>query len=207
MITLDPHVYRVGPNEGKGQSLEDLDAPASLRRYVEPWLSAVVQSEHLSLLLGSGFGISLAGAAGGTATSMGPVDWQELPYAAAVERHAEKVAAKCNRGAPNIEDQLRAAFQLLGGLEVMGDVEAARWKDAIDDRLGQFLASILELERSIKDAHGERRETVDSLLTSFLLSFASRAATRDRLNVFTTNYDRLVELAVTLPASAPLIVS
>jgi hypothetical protein len=30
-------------------------------------------------------------------------------------------------------------------------------------------------------------------LTSFLLSFASRAATRERLHIFTTNYDRLIE--------------
>src|SRR5205823_9231741 len=31
------------------------------------------------------------------------------------------------------------------------------------------------------------------LLASFLLSFASRAGTRDRLQLFTTNYDRFVE--------------
>jgi hypothetical protein len=33
----------------------------------------------------------------------------------------------------------------------------------------------------------------EHLLTSFLLSFASRTASRERLHVFTTNYDRLVE--------------
>jgi len=33
----------------------------------------------------------------------------------------------------------------------------------------------------------------EGLLVSFLLSFASRAATRERLNLFTTNYDRLIE--------------
>lgn len=31
------------------------------------------------------------------------------------------------------------------------------------------------------------------MLQSFLLSFASRAASRERLHVFTTNYDRLIE--------------
>src|SRR4029077_18383624 len=37
------------------------------------------------------------------------------------------------------------------------------------------------------------RETAEAKLQSFLLSFASRAASRERLHVFTTNYERLIE--------------
>jgi hypothetical protein len=36
-------------------------------------------------------------------------------------------------------------------------------------------------------------DAAQGALQSFLLSFASRAASRERLHVFTTNYDRLIE--------------
>ncbi|MBE8233381.1 MAG: fibronectin-binding protein (FBP), partial [Endozoicomonadaceae bacterium] len=42
----------------------------------------------------------------------------------------------------------------------------------------------------------ENKVSIDGeleLLTSFLLALANRPATRDRLNIFTTNYDRLIE--------------
>jgi hypothetical protein len=39
---------------------------------------------------------------------------------------------------------------------------------------------------------------------SFLLSFASRAASRDRLNLFTTNYDRLIEYGCDLVGLRPV---
>jgi hypothetical protein len=42
-----------------------------------------------------------------------------------------------------------------------------------------------------KDA--DARNHAAALLQSFLLSFASRTASRERLHIFTTNYDRLIE--------------
>jgi hypothetical protein len=39
----------------------------------------------------------------------------------------------------------------------------------------------------------EKERAFRDLLSSFLLSFASRTATRDRLHLFTTNYDRIIE--------------
>jgi hypothetical protein len=37
------------------------------RKRIEPWLSALFQSEHLNLLVGSGFSLGLASAAGAAA--------------------------------------------------------------------------------------------------------------------------------------------
>ncbi len=59
--------------------------------------------------------------------------------------------------------------------------------------LRKFAASILEGERQLAVAKPEHREKAFNYLVSFLMSFASRSGTRDRLNIFTTNYDRLIE--------------
>jgi len=98
------------------------------------------------------------------------------------------------RGKPNFEDQLRSALALLNGLEVINEKEAEVFKKAIGKHLSEFLTSLLKTESDIatgKDAHSQQR--AKSALQSFLLSFASRAASRERLHVFTVNYDRLIE--------------
>src|SRR4030095_308421 len=105
------HFYRVGPS-----TFESADKPADdievHRRKIEPWLSAVFQSEHLSLLLGSGFSIGIAGACGAKSAGMDPVKFA-CELADKVDAFAKSSAKKCGRGKPNIEDQIRAATQLL----------------------------------------------------------------------------------------------
>jgi hypothetical protein len=59
--------------------------------------------------------------------------------------------------------------------------------------LREFLISLLKTEAGIVGATKEKRTQAEGVLQSFLLSFASRAASRERLHVFTTNYDRLIE--------------
>jgi hypothetical protein len=192
MNSLNPHIYRCGPNERFDLSDADFDDPSTFRKDIEPWLTAVFQSEHLSLLLGSGFTCGVALASGGRPVDMSKCTWGcELKEK--VDSHAETNAQHCGRGSANIEDQVRAAMQLQVGLEVMGDTRAAVWKAEIDKQLKRFLDSILDSERSIREADGEKKQNAEDLLVSFLLSFASRAATRERLNLFTTNYDRLIE--------------
>lgn len=110
-----------------------------------------------------------------------------------VDKCAEQSAKTCGRGSANIEDQMCAAMQLEAGLTVMGDTRATLWKTEIDNQLKCFMGSILESERSIRQAEANQKEKADDLLVSFLLSFASRTATRERFNLFTTNYDRLIE--------------
>lgn len=192
MINLNHHVYRCGPNGSSDLSDEDLKDTDKLRKHVEPWLTAVFQSEHLSVLLGSGFTRGVASAAGGKAADMSNCTWRN-DLKDKVDQYAQQSARACGRGLANIEDQLRAAMQLQAGLMVMGDKRAAAWRTEIDGQLKCFMDSILESERSIRNAEAEKKEKSEDLLVSFLLSFASRTATRERLNLFTTNYDRLIE--------------
>lgn len=192
MINLNPHIYRCGPNEGNSFSSKDFDDTSKFRKDIEPWLTAVFQSEHLSLLLGNGFTSGIALASGGKPTDMSKCEW-DCELKDEVNKNAHQASKLCGRGSANIEDQIRSAMQLLSGLNVMGDVRAHTWKAEIDKKLTSFMDSILETERSIVKAEAKNRDIGDDLLVSFLLSFASRTATRERLNLFTTNYDRLIE--------------
>jgi len=192
MDSLHPHIFRCGPNERFDLSDADVGNPSQFRKHAEPWLTAVFQSEHLSLLAGSGLPTAVALACGGKPADMSKCTWVcELKEK--VDSFADKHAERCGRGSANIEDQFLAAMQLRAGLSVMEDARADRWKAEIDKQLKTFLGGVLHSERSIADASDERRQFGDDLLVSFLLSFASRAATRERLNLFTTNYDRLIE--------------
>lgn len=191
------HFYRVGAHSASldtapanANELEEFIAAS--RKRIEPWLSAVFQAEHLNLLIGSGFTSAIAAVARAAATSMSRVtfggDFDKL-----IDPHAEAKAKEMGRGSPNIEDQFRSALALLEGLSVMYPPEAQKLKGLMDAQLSTFLSSLLATERGIASATGEHRVKAHTLLQSFLLSFASRAASRERLHVFTTNYDRLIE--------------
>ena len=162
---------------------------AKSRRHIEPWLAAVFQAEHLSLLLGSGFTTSIALKAGADATGMETAQ-SESQYADQIMKHAAESSERMGRGDPNIEDQMRTAIALWEGLRIIDVAEANLLKSDLDRWIDSFLKSLLSTERGIRDATDG---IATSLLQSFLLSFASRAASRERLNIFTTNYDRLIE--------------
>jgi SIR2-like domain len=188
-----PHFYRVG------SASAELDAPPEKieihRKNIEPWLSAVFQSEHLSLLVGSGLPSAVA-----AISKTKPVGMQTIQFKCELEDNvnefARDSARRCGRGEPNFEDQMRAALALLAGLEVTNDSRASAWQKAINGALSKFLLSILEGEGELRRAfEGDSAPGRDGcqMLSSFLISFASRTATRERLNLFTTNYDRLLE--------------
>ncbi len=197
------HGYKVGAHQ---KWFDDADVPSEAdalddfaikaRKQIEPWLSALCQSDHLILLLGSGFTKSIANLAGATATDMARLSFG-TKYDASIDAHAEASAKQMGRGAPNLEDQLRSALSLLEGLKVIGksvasDTESV--KNAIDTQMLDFLTSLLETEAGISKGNTEKERTTAAVhLQSFLLSFASRAASRERLQIVTTNYDRLVE--------------
>ena len=128
-------------------------------------------------------------------------------HSAEVERTACASAERIGRTAPNIEDRIRAALQLIGGLEVLGDAAAKTWVSALDEALLGLVHDVLRSEREVDDAvRAGSTEGVlaHRLLVSFLLTFASRTASRERLNLFTTNYDRLVEFGCDLAGLRPL---
>jgi hypothetical protein len=187
----------------KGDESFDTD---KLRPRIEPWLTALVQSEHLSLLLGSGL-----------THAVHYLEYQEdkkLPgmekaefsvFQSQIDEAATATAKAAERDKANFEDQIRVANELLSGLKhycpesdtsaESGDLrkEIGKLGQDISQALNDFARSILEGERSIASADESRREEAFGYLVSFLMSFASRTGTRDRLQIFTTNYDRLLE--------------
>jgi hypothetical protein len=114
-------------------------------------------------------------------------------YGSQIDAHAKKTAALMKRGGANIEDQFRSALALADGLTVIDPVAAESLNTKIGECLTDFLKSILETEAGLKAAAPKKRDKAQAALQSFLLSFASRAASRERLHLFTTNYDRLIE--------------
>jgi hypothetical protein len=189
-----PHCYRVGPKGNSYVTHEDID-PAKLRHDIEPWLSAVFQSEHLSLLVGNGLSTAVSYAAKANSASM---DFPEFDCDLndEIDKYAAKNSKMIGRGKPNFEDKIRVASQLIFGLQILKDDRSKDVRKSLNKALREFVNSILETEEGIIDAIEEEAEEgrhAKDLLESFLLSFASRSASRERLHIFTTNYDRLIE--------------
>jgi hypothetical protein len=88
---------------------------------------------------------------------------------------------------------------LLRGTEIIkrGDPDfkekAKELNNDLNQILNDFATSILTGENELITAKAEKLEKAFNYLVSFLMSFASRTGTRDRLQIFTTNYDRFVE--------------
>lgn len=213
---------------GKSPSKIDL---ATLRSGIEPWLTSLFQSEHLSLLVGTGLSYSLSTLAStsvmteetsvmvaetseqaptdGKKTSMDIPALTSEKYREIVLSSVKEIATKGRRGNANIEDTIRVINELLRGLEILGHSKAegeltpeqaafTELKDNLEQIIFEFTTSISEIERSIATAEQSRREEAFGYLVNFLMSFASRSGTRERLNIFTTNYDRLIEAGAEL---------
>jgi hypothetical protein len=194
---------------GADDLLEAADGDGSAevhRKRIEPWLSALFQSEHLNLLLGSGFSLGLAGAAGADGLSMTMTSIHP-EFDTFIDRAAAETANRMGRGKPNIEDQFRSALALEAGLGVLNDARHGALTSHIHRAFAQFANNIVSMEQGIASA-GERSEAnkikFERLLSEFLLSFSSRTASRDRLHIFTTNYDRLIERGFDLIAARPI---
>ena len=157
-----------------------------LRDRIEPWLTALFQSEHLNLLCGSGLSSAVSFAAGcnGGAT-MAKAEFSV--FRDEITKCA-KIKAKCaGRDEGNIEDQIRTAIELLRGLEIQGSDKAFSLQTDLNNILDAFSQSILRAENDIANADSAKRNDALNILVNFLLSFASRSGSRERLNVFTTN--------------------
>lgn len=180
-----------------------------IREKVEPWLTAVFQSEHLSLLVGSGLSIALTG----SGSMMKRIDFNGN-YKERIKNKADEEVKTIGRGEANFEDDLRVAIELLKGYEIIREKEKDKLRDEINTQLKKLLDSILinekkfldkidnKAERNANESSNEisntnnqiaKKKNLLLLLEQFLLSFSTRTATRDRLNIFTTNYDRFIE--------------
>lgn len=173
----------------------------TLRPRIEPWLTALVQSEHLSLLIGSGLTRAVHGMASTESIAwMNDIQFSVLNDE--ITSEAKRLAKVAGRECGNFEDQIRVASELLRGLEIMQnkgadgdseDNEVLKLRKELSCALVSFAASILRGELDLFSSSDEKRELAFNYLVSFLTSFASRSGTRERLNLFTTNYDRYIE--------------
>jgi len=177
--------------------------PAKLRSRIEPWLTALFQSEHLSLLVGSGLSRALHMMA--TGKDIATMDLTKFKdYDTEINTEAKKTAGETGRESGNIEDQIRVANELLRGLEILAASDetiterTTNLKKEIKSVLDRFVASILKSENELIVSKKKDIEQAFNYLVSFLMSFASRTGTRDRLHIFTTNYDRFIEAGAEL---------
>jgi hypothetical protein len=168
--------------------------PIELRKRIEPWLTAVFQSEHLSLLLGTGLTAGVCKEADVSPKAMQRINFESFEYKDKISAYADKSADSFERGCANFEDDFRSAMELLNGLLILDDDKSSALKDIINKKLIEFVKGLTENERSVIES-SKCKDAID-LLKRFLISFSSRTATRDRLHIFTTNYDRFVEYAL-----------
>src|SRR5207248_1853082 len=142
---------------------DEVFGPERLRPRIEPWLTALCQSEHLSLLLGSGLGhavyqMATNKALPGMATANFGDEQENIKAA------ANKSAVAAGRGVGNLEDQFRAATELLRGLEIIAvsnneaKAKAEALAKTIADVLTAFAEGVLESEKGVLAAQNEDRE-------------------------------------------------
>lgn len=174
---------------------ENVFSVAELRNRIEPWLTSLFQSEHLSLLVGSGLSTAIQNIACDAADNgMGAFE-PRSKYADRIIKMAKESAKKSGRGEePNFEDYIRVMTELLRGLEIIGnETDTEELREELKNAIEDFTNNITAIEKSIATSDEKNKERAFNNLVMFLLSFASRTGTRDRLNIFTTNYDRILE--------------
>lgn len=171
----------------------------ALRKHIEPWLTALFQSEHLSFLAGSGLTHAVHKMATGKLAAGMSGEVTNGDCKDKIVSAADESAREAGREKSNIEDQIRVANELLRGMEIDQQKDKAdALRREISDALNSLATAILQSEMNIAEAGEDKRERAFNALISLLMSFSSRTGTRDRLNIFTTNYDRLIEAGAEL---------
>ena len=98
---------------------EDEITPDSLRSRIEPWLTALFQSEHLNLLLGAGLSTAVQqSATGKPPQGMGWITDLKV-CKAEIDSYVTTTAKASGRNDGNIEDQIRSINELIKGLEIL----------------------------------------------------------------------------------------
>lgn len=173
-------ILRIANEDIKLEDYKDGYDNEKLRSKIEPWLTAVFQSEHFSLLCGSGLTIALTGKGGFPNINF-------TTFKEKIKSNAKEEATNFGRGDPNFEDYLRVAIDLYRGLKITRKREPKNLLKEINNNFVNILKYVLSAENNFLNGNN------NLLLKRFLLSFASRTASRERLNIFTTNYDRIIE--------------
>lgn len=176
--------------------------PKDLRQRIEPWLTSLFQSEHLSLLVGSG----LTQAVHKLASNKDMRGMEQVNFKIfdkEIKQAVKSTSEKAGRGEGNFEDQIRVANDLLKGLTIVNSKKSEtsspfseenikKLEKALDNMIGEIASLILEGEANLRFSGTEGDKAINYLV-NFLMSFASRSGARERLHIFTTNYDRYIE--------------
>ena len=124
LILINPNGEVVNPEKcswapNKGKTVNN----SVFRSRIEPWLTSLFQSEHLSLLCGSGItnAISILSGAG-SGTTMGGTTFSN--YKNEIDATVKSSAKASGREEGNIEDQIRTANDLLRGLKILGKTDS-----------------------------------------------------------------------------------
>lgn len=180
----------------------DSKESSELRQGIEPWLTSLFQSEHLSLLVGSGLTMAVETMARGELTDCMRAPVLETDLVDEIASSAKISALNNNRGESNVEDFIRVIGDLLRGLEILRydcsenkneKDQYTQLKEDYEKIIREFADDVSSIEMGIATAKIEKRNEAFRYLVNFLMSFASRVGTRERLEIFTTNYDRLIE--------------
>lgn len=201
--TVDPEITNWVRIDGESLELSaDATRAPGLSQRSSAWLSRLFQVDHVAILLGSGFTIGAAGLLGVDAPSMAKVN-NFGEFQGKIDQRADVTAKTMGRNYGNLEDQLRAALELHTGLTILEEPKAADLLKAINEILLLLLRDILRTEREVSAKldppfEGEESEFKARrflrVLQSFLLSFSGvPQPTKQRLEIFTTNYDRFAE--------------
>ena len=140
---------------------------AKLRERIEPWLTALFQSEHFAVLVGSGLTHAVHHlATGESLPGMSTVTVSE--FGKEKNAAAKKSAEAAGRKNGNIEDQLRVAGELLRGLEIISETEPkganglgkkrAVLEGELTGMLKSFAESVLKGENGLITAKEKDRE-------------------------------------------------
>lgn len=192
----EKHILKTSTKLVCTSDIEEINTEV-LKKEVEPWLSAIFQSEHISLLIGTGLTSAVSFTSGVIPQEMSRLAL-ENGLGEKIKTKADETSEKMNRGEANIEDDIRIALELINGLKILDDDRHTTLERELNTKLLAFIQAILKTERDFitkLNDDDEKAILAFNLLKSFILSFTSRAASRERLNLFTTNYDRFIELA------------
>ena len=146
---------------------------AELRNIVEPWLTALFQSEHLTLLTGAGISSAVHFlATGNSGAGMGCMEFSS--YANEIKISSKESAIRSGRGEANIEDEIRTLNELIRGLEIVVSTGAKpkieekieSLKKDLETGITKFANAVLESERNIVSS--EKEEPAEYLM-NFLL--------------------------------------
>lgn len=197
----DEKEFSINPIQNPDWCSNSLCTKSELRSRIEPWLTSLFQSEHLSLLVGSGLSTAIQHEVCDSPDNGMNSNLKFTNYSTEIENAAKDSAKKIGRNEPNNEDRIRVANELIKGLTILSGsadipditTKLAQLCSDFETVIEEFTNGIFQIEANIAGAKPEERESAFNKLVLFLMSFASRTGTRDRLNIFTTNYDRLIE--------------